>query len=109
MRMPRAQFWFQPNLERGILNPFVKLEKMRMCCADTDPDYLHVTFGWKCSDALDLQKERAEINCAELLAQGKFDIFAHVGKKPESKMDLIVGRPAHAANVRVEIDQNFAN
>jgi len=68
MRMPRTQVRKQPDRERGFLDPFVKLKKMRMTGADSNPDYVYRALGWKCSEALDGQEESMELDRFEFFA-----------------------------------------
>jgi len=109
MRMPWAQFRFDSNGERRFLHAFVKLKKMRMSLPDSHPDNFYMTLGRKSSNALDRKKERAELDCRELFAQSKIDILRDVGEKAEREMNLIAHRPAHTADVRVEMDEKFSN
>ena len=105
VRMPGAQIRFQSNGEGGFLRALVQLKKMRMTCADTDPDNLWHASWRKCSDAFDWQNEGAKLNGAEFFAQGKIHIRSHVRKEAERKMHLITCDPAHAFDSRVKIDQ----
>ena len=50
---------------------------------------------------------RPEAVC--LVEQSKIDILRYVGKKAESKMHLIAGGPADAANLWIKIDQSFSD
>ena len=107
--MPCAQLRFDSDLECRFLDALVKLKKMRMARADADPDNFYMTLGRKSSNALDRKKERAELDCFEFFAQSKIDILRYVGKKAESKMHLIAGGPADAANLWIKIDQSFSD
>ena len=69
MRMPGAKFGFEAGGEGRFLHTLVNLEKMRMTGAHADPDNLWWTLWWKCSDTGDWQKEGAESDRVELLAQ----------------------------------------
>jgi len=109
VRVPRAQIRFQSNRERRFLDAFVKLKKMWMTGANADPDYLHHAFRRKCSDSFDWQEEGVKFDCLEFFAQSKIDILRYVGKKAESKMHLIAGGPADAANPWIKIDQSFSD
>lgn len=109
MRMPRTQIRKQPDRERRFLDAFVKLKKMWMTGANANPDYLHRAFRRKCSDSFDWQEEGVKFDCLEFFAQSKIDILRYVGKKAESKMHLIAGGPADAANPRIKIDQSFSD
>src|SRR4029077_17752617 len=109
MWMPRTQFGFKPDSERGFLHAFVKLKEMRMTLTNADPDYFHWSFRRKCSHVFDRKEKRAKLNCAQFFAQRKIDILRNIGKKTESQMNLISGSPAHTANSRIEIDQNVAD
>ena len=107
--MPRAQIGFQSNRKRGFLNPFVKLKKMRMTSANTDPNYFGRAFGRKGPDTFDWQEERAKLNRLEFFAQRKIDFLRYVGKKAQGEVHLIACGPTHAANARIKIDQNFSD
>ena len=109
VRMPWTQVWFQSDRERGLLHAFVKLKEMRMALADSDPDYFHWPFGRKCSNAFDRKEKRAKPNHFQFFPERTIDIFANVGKKTQSQMDLVAGGPAHTANARIESYQSFAN
>ena len=107
--MPRSQIGGETDSERRVLDAFVKLKKMRMACANADPDNFRRTFGGKCSDSFDRQKESVKLNRLEFFAQCKVDILRHVGEKPECEMHLIADCPTHAANVRIKIGQDSSN
>lgn len=109
MRMPWSQLGFYSDLERCFLDTFVKLEQVWMPSTDADPDDFHNSFRRKCSDAFHRQKESAKLDRAEFFVQRKFDSLRHVREKTEREMDLIARRPTHALNVRIKIDQDFAN
>ena len=109
MRMPRTQIRKQPDRERSFLDPFVQLKKMRMTRADSDPDYFYHAFRRKCSDSFDWQDEGVKFDRLEFFAQSKIDILRYVGKKAESKMHLIAGGPADAADPWIKIDQSFSD
>lgn len=81
MRMPWPQFWFESDLERRFLDAFVKLEQVRMTCADADPDDFHNSFRRKCSNPFHRQKKRAKLDPAEFFLQRKFDSLRHVREK----------------------------
>lgn len=103
MRVPRAQFWFDTDLERCFLNTFVQLKKMRMSRTDPDPNNFYLPSWRKCSNVFDWQEECAKLNRFEFFAKRKIDILRYIGKKTEREMNLIGRRPTHAANVRIEI------
>jgi len=105
--MPWTQVRFECDGEGSFLHAFVELKQVRMTRADTDPDNFRRTFRWKFSKAFDREKERAELDRAEFFAQGKIDIFRHIGEETESEVHLIAGGPPRSGNVRVKIDQYF--
>ena len=107
--MPRSQIGGETDCERRVLDAFVKLKKMRMACANADPDNFRRTFGGKCSDSFDRQKESVKLNRLEFFAQCKIDILRHVGEKPEREMHLIDCGPTNAANTGIKIDQNLSD
>ena len=109
VRMPRSQFGLDPNLKRGFLDAFVQLKKVRMRRADADPNDFHATSRWKCSNALDRQKKRAELDRIQFLAQRKIDILGNVGEKAEREMHLIASCPTNAANLRIKTRENLSN
>ena len=109
MWMPRSQIGRESHRKRCVLDTFVKLKKMRMACADADPNNLDHAFGRKCSDSLNRQEESAKFNRLEFFAQGKIDLLRDVGKETEREMQLIPNRPVHATNAGIKIDQNFSN
>src|SRR4051812_14509184 len=82
---------------------------MRMTRADANPNDFDGSFRRKGSDFFDRQKKRAKLDRLQFFAQGKIDILRHVREKPEGEMDLIARGPVHAANVRIELNQNLAN
>jgi len=105
--MPGAQVCFRPDGESGFLHALVELKQMRMTRADANPNDFRRTFRWKFAEAFDREKERAELDRAEFFAQGKIDIFRHIGEETESEVHLIAGGPPRSGNVRVKIDQYF--
>lgn len=64
MRMPRTQFGLESDSQRCFLDTFVQLKKMRVTLSDTDPDYFDGSLWWKCPNAFDRKKERAEFDRA---------------------------------------------
>jgi hypothetical protein len=68
VRVPWSQIGCESNRERCFLNAFVKLKKMRMACADPDPDNFHWSFRWKCSNAFDRKEKCAKFNRFEFFA-----------------------------------------
>src|ERR1700737_3056698 len=101
--MPWTEIGFEPKILRRFLYTFVKLKQMWMTFPDADPDNFRRTFGRKGSDAYNLEKERAEVDSVQFLAQGKLDILRHVGKESEREMHLTVRTPAHATDGGVKI------
>ena len=107
--MPRTEVGLQANRKRSFLDALVKLQKMRVAGADTDPDDFRCALGGKCSDGLDGQKERAKFDCSEFFTQGKIDTFRRIGEKPEREMHLIARGPTDTANARVKFDKSFSD
>src|ERR1700716_2688086 len=101
--MPWAAIGVEPNRQRSFLHTFVKLKQMWMTLPDADPDNFRRTFGRKGSDAFNREKERAEFDSAQFLAQGKLDISCHVAKESEREMHLTARNPAHATDARIKI------
>src|SRR5947209_15385671 len=107
VRMPGTQIGFEPDSQCCILHPFVKLKKMWMTFPNTDPYDFRQTFRWKCSNALNWEKKCAELDRAQIFAQCTIEMFRNVRKETEREMHLITLGPAHAANVRVKIDEGL--
>ena len=101
--MPWTEIGFEPNGQRSFLHALVKLKQMWMALPDADPDNFWRTFGRKGSDAFNREKERAEFDSTQFLAQGKLDISRYVGKESEREMHLTARNPAHTADARVKI------
>ena len=109
MRMPRAQVRFQSDSQRCVLHSLVQLKKMRMTRAHAYPDDFRNALGRKLSDPLTERTKPRNSIAPNRVAQGKRDIFRHVGEKTESQMHLAACDPTHAANMRIEIDKNLLN
>lgn len=107
--MPGTQFGLESNGERRFLYAFVKLKQVRMAGADSNPDYFHRSFWWKCSNALDRQKKSAKFDRAQFFTERELDLLKNIREKAESQMHLVAYSPADTANARIEIDQNVAN
>ncbi len=105
--MPRPQFRLDSRCERCFLNALVQLKKMRVCLADSNPDYLYDSFGWKSSHAFDRKEKCPELNPVEFFTQRKLDILGDVREKTEGEMHLIDGSPTDAADARIELNQDL--
>ena len=109
MRMPGAKIGFESDGQCCILHSFVKLKKMGMTFPNANPDDFRRTFGWKRPNALNGEKKYAELDHVQVFAQCAINMFRDVGKETEREMHLITVGPAHAANMRIKVDQNFSD
>ena len=105
MRMPWAQIRKESDREGCVLNPLVKLKKMRVAFSNANPNDFRRAFRWKCPNALDRKKKCAELDGTQFFAERNINVLRGVGKETEREMHLITRCPTHAANPRVEIDQ----
>ena len=102
MRMKRTQIRLEAGGEDCFLNAFVKLEKMRVAGAHTDPDNLRPAFCRESSETGDWKKKRFPTYGLEFFREGRLSFRGHLPAKGQSQMHLSRLEPAHASNLRVE-------
>ena len=107
MRMKRAQIGLEAGSERGFLDAFVQLKKMRMPMAHAEPKNIRPAFAGKCAETDKRKEERLPRNGAKICPELFLRLGGNIPKKAERKMHLLGREPAHAAQMRIQFPEKL--
>src|SRR5205823_9508521 len=109
MRMKRAQIGLEAGSERGFLDAFVQLEKVRMPVAHAEPKNIRPAFAGKCAKTDKRKEERLPRNGAKICPELFLGLGGNVPKKAECEMHLLGCEPAHAAQMRIQFREQLCD
>ena len=107
VRMKRAQIGLEAGSERGFLDAFVQLEKVRMPVARAEPKNIRPAFAGKCAETDKRKEERLPRNGAKICPELFLRLGGNIPKKAERKMHLLGREPAHAAQMRIQFPEKL--
>lgn len=107
--MKRTQVGLETRLDRGFLNAFVQLKKMRMAGTDTDPNNVRAPFAWELSQAKNRKKKWFPRDGTEIFLELILDLARNVAEKTESKVHLLGLKPPHPAHSRIQAREELSD
>src|SRR5438105_3574985 len=105
--MKRAQIGLEAGSERGFLDAFVQLKKMRMPVAHAEPKNIRPAFAGKCAKTDKRKEERLPRNGAKICSELFLPLGGNIPEKTERKMYLLGREPAHAAQMRIQFPEKL--
>ena|SRR6266852_2996545 len=105
MRMKGFEIRFETRTKDRILNAPMQRKEMRMPFPHTRPGHRWPAARVEDTDATQRQKKRRHPHLPQSLAQPILGWRFHVAQKAERQMKLFLGKPAQAAQMRVERQQ----
>jgi hypothetical protein len=105
MRMKGFEIRFETRIKGRILNAPIQRKEMRMPFPHSRPGHRWLAARVENTDAAQRQKKRRHSHFSQSLAEPILRGCFHVAQKAERQMKLFVGKPAQAAQMRVEREQ----
>jgi len=109
VRMKRPQLGLESRVDRGFLDAFVQLEKMRMAGPDADPKNGRASFAGKRPEPGDRKKKGFPRDGFQIFFETLFDIAQNVAEKTERQMHLLWREPTNTAQMRIQFREMLCN